>query len=787
MFQRANVRNHTAPSRNKPTCATGSASASHASITASHTALAKPVAHGVILLCLILCSSVTFAQSKYPVRMKLEPLSIRGRSGGPIPIRIKLEYNSHQIMEGDLVLDIFNSVHASSDLTATIRYEGIVLQGGDYFFETVLPPIEHSSNKQYQLTAWFETANSRIPLSTNPKNPDEPRELLSIGPHQRAMLMCSCAGDSGNRQPSTNRRFLNRALALDNYNPLPARNKFGRARRDGVTALHYAANWDALDLPEDPLRLCSFDVVLLADGALSRLEAAQLTALTTWCEAGGSVCVLPDDRNLKGIHLQFLQRLFERADDPDLNLRLTDDGTLLVISNETSPVVNRRPGLGRATLLPVAEELSSALTPAALGQVVGHLWKVHSDSPVHKGQPWKVKPIKIAFSERGHTVTGSKSNFQLSVPRGEENMHQSTQNFASLDELALHHGLQYALPPTPGKLAAACESALLPFGVEMVPAWVIGVLLMAYVITIGPVDYLVLGMFRLRKYTWILFPVVTVFFTGLTIGIAHNYMASSETGGSLTIVDLVDDGHAVRQTSIQMHFHGQQTTLKEDLSQSFIVPAQMIVGNFNPNGVSEGPRAISPKLDYAGRFPQSFQSTISLRQWEPQMTRSMTLAPDNAKVPGIAWNDFDLISTTKGRQQLQAELSKLATSGQQLDAIVLHGEDQHPVFPSGIMFSKAKTKEARNWLNQEAWYRQHQVPPKDGLLALGVVDSSVRKGVRDFFSIVSQVSPQGSASMEDLPMLDATDLDQWLLLVAVREGLHTDIYRRMLFDPGSAE
>lgn len=737
----------------------------------------------IVLLLLTMLSPTTFGQSKYPVKMKLEPLSIRGRSGGPIPIRIKLEYNSHQILEGDLVLDIFNTVHAASDLTATIRYEGIVLQGGDYFFETVLPPIEHSNGKQYQLTAWFETANSRIPLSTNPKNPDEPRELLSIGPFQRAALLCSCAGDSGNRQPSRNRKFLNRALALDNYNPLPAQNESGRTRRDDVSVLHYAANWDALDLPEDPLRLCSFDVVLLADGALSRLESTQLTALTTWCEAGGSICVLPDDRNLKGIHLQFLQRLFERSDDPDVNLRLTDDGTLLLISNQQAPVVNRHMGLGRATLMPVSDDLSTTLSTAALGQIVGHLWKVQHDSRIHQGQPWSIKPIKQTFSERGQTVTGSKGKFRLSVAKGQEHLRRN-QDFDTLEDLALHHGLQYALPPKASKLASACESALLPIDVALVPAWVIGVLLIAYVITIGPVDYLVLGMFRIRKFTWVLFPLVTVFFTGLTIAIAHNYMASSETGGSLSIVDVVENGHAVRQTSIQMHFYGQQTTLKEDNSQSFIVPAQMIVGNFNPNGMPEGPRPISPKLDYAGRFPQSFQSTISLRQWEPQMTRSLTLAPDNANVPAIAWNDFSLINTESGRQKLRTELTKLATSGQQIDAIVLHANEQHPVFALGLMFSKDKIHEARDWLNQEVWFRQHQVPPRDGLLALGVVDASVRTGGRDFFSIVSQVSPQGSASMEDLPMLDASDESQWLLLVAVREGLHTNIYRRLYFDPG---
>ena len=102
----------------------------------------------LLLTCLVTSTAApVLAQEKLPVRMRLQPLSTRGRSGGAIPIRIKLEYNSPQIREGDLVLQVYNSVVAGEDLSAEIRYEGIVLQGSDYIFNTVLPPVEHSYNK----------------------------------------------------------------------------------------------------------------------------------------------------------------------------------------------------------------------------------------------------------------------------------------------------------------------------------------------------------------------------------------------------------------------------------------------------------------------------------------------------------------------------------------------------------------------------------------------------------------------------------------------------------------
>ena len=728
----------------------------------------------------VFCMPAT-AQRKYPVQMRLEPLSIRGRSGGPIPVRIKLEYNSNQMLEGDLLLEIYNSVNEANDLAATIRYEGIVLQGTDYIFEAILPPLEHSYNKQYQIISWFDTESGRIPLSLDPKNPAEPRELLSIGPHQRATLICSCSGEIDYLKPSANRLYLNHMLSLENYNPVAPQAEDDDVEKfvqESMRILNYTTSWDAYDLPEDPLRLCCFDIVLLADGALSRLDDAQLEALKIWSEAGGSICILPNDRNLKKTHLQFLQTLFERNTDPDLHLSLTDKGTLLVISSQNEPIVNRHFGLGRVTLLPGLQDITSRLKDADLGSVVGHLWKVRSDSPVYQGQPWRTAKIEAVLAERNMALVQQNGNYKVGGMAMDP--YGRVPEFPDLESLAAHYGLGNELPPRPGPLTSACETGLMPFGVEMVPAWVIGLLLVAYVVTIGPVDYLVLGFFRLRKFTWLLFPLVTAVFTALTIIIAHRYMASSETGGRLTIIDLVDDGRPVRQTDVQMHFYGQQTTLTKERNHSFVIPAQMIVGSDQPYAAPQGPRPITAGMDYSGRFPQAFSTTLQLRQWEPQMTRSLTLTPDLAGIPELPWDDFNLVGTESGRTKLRSLLATLQQSGAQVDAIVLNGRNQFPLFPgNGFMFSKSSIDAGQKWLTMDTWRRQQQLPPGDAVIAVGLLDSSARTGTRDFFSIVSQVSPHGSASLEDLPIFDLTDNGQWLLIVAVKQQLHTQVLRRV--------
>lgn len=742
-----------------------------------------PMILRLFLLSVLFCADVSVsAQVQQLVRLRLEPLSIRGRSGSPIPLQIKVEYNSPQILEGDLVLEVYNSLVTPEDLIATIQYDGIVLQGNDYIFNTVLPPIAHSHNQLYQIVCWFDTKDGRLSLSRDVEDPDEPHELLSIGSFERGTLIASVSGDRDYLKPRGNRAFLNNALSLDNFNA--NRNQSGSQQqvRQGTgtrRVQNYTCSWDAYSLPEDPLHLCAFDVVLLADEALSRLEDAQMKALTTWVRAGGSLCVLPDDTRLTGPHTQFLQTLFERPDDPDLRLSTADDGTLLVISSQHNPIVNRHFGLGRVTLLPNVEDMSQTLDRENLGRVVGNLWKLHSTSGIFQGEDWHPSDLTQLLKRRGLKII--KRDDGLYVENSRAQSYQPTMDgpYASTDDIAIRHGLQYELQPKSNPLGAVCETALMPLGVEMVPASVIAMLLVAYVVTIGPVDYFVLGYFKARKYTWVVFPIVTAAFTALTVNIAHRYMASSETGGRMSIVDVIDSGQPVRQTDLQMHFHGSQTTVTREAANSFTVPAQMTYTG-DDFGMQQAPRSINRTIRYSGRFPQSYTTEQDMRQWEPQINRTMTLAPDAKNVPKIPWDDASLVTTDAGRRLLADQLDKLKTSDRSVDAIVLHGKENFSLFAShGFLFSTSNISQGRGWMNMDIWSRRYQTPPQDAIAAVGILEAASRSNTRDFFSIVSQVSPQGSASMEDLPILDQTDPHQWLLIVAMKERLHTTIYRRL--------
>ncbi|MEZ6061214.1 MAG: hypothetical protein R3C19_12690 [Planctomycetaceae bacterium] len=751
---------------------------------------------------MFLCTASN-AVAKPPVGLKIEPLSIRGRSGGPIGLQIKLDYSQSLLMEGDLLLRVYHGTPNSNrrpsedDLICTLRYDGIVLQGTDYFFRTILPPIEHAFSEQYEIEAWFETDSQRIPLSSDVRqlDPPEPHDLLSIGAFERAAVLCSCSGQLEPLRLSPARRFLNDALSLDNYNPLPSLRNDGDGGNRSVGERSrrvqcFSALWDARDLPEDPLALCSFDVVLLSDGSVGRLQPAQMEALKTWIQAGGSLCVLPGEDRMDGRHLTFLQELFESENDPGIALSLTDDGELLVISDDAAPIVLRYVGLGRVALLPDTDDLSQRLAEPELGRLVAHLWKARQDSRISDGQKWTVQRLDEILRANNVQAIQQQDKFFL-VPIGANfsgNLNYNNfRQFDSMEALAAYFSASDELFPVKNLLVDACSEALMPSGVKMVPTWVIAAILTAYVVTIGPVDYLVLGFFRLRKLTWMLFPVVTLFYTLLTVSIANAYMASADTGGRLVITDLVDDGRAVRETAVQLHFHGSRQTVATPETAAFVVPTTALVNQqsanavYGPNPAQSRTTSQSPTvLNYSGRFPQSYAAEQTFQQWTPKMTRTLTLTPDAQTVPRISWNDASLVSTSEGRAKLAGILSEASIpGGTLLGAAVLHQGQVFEIEGHAGPFQSQVVSAARQRLVQSDQYVYYnQELPDEHYLAAGLVDATSCTQA-EFFSVVSQVSPHGSGTLEDLPIQDASDPGQWVLMILVKTDQGYHAYRKL--------
>ena len=752
-----------------------------------------------VIFALLIASSAT-AQEKPAIGMKMELMSIRNRSSGPLPVYVKLEYNKPQILTGDLELQIYDAVDVISrdDLMASLRYEDITLAGGDYEFNIVLPPLKTAVTQNWAVVATFVTEDERIKLTSLPSKigSAEPFDLLTTSPLERGALLCSCFKDSRRQSGSKYRQFLESALSLDNYNPVYTRLELQAEQTEqvqlsgnqklqmmGRTIIHFAGQWSSKDLPQDPLSYCAFDVVLLADEALAALQQEQLDGLLAWVKAGGSVCIVPD-APMKPLQLEFLRKLLEQGAENTANLSLDNEGRLLVASDETDPTLMSHCGLGRAVLLPTVEDFATRFTKEVFGPVVAFLWKVRKDQPVWNGENWVSADLIARLKDRGinaeldeEGIFTRDTQYQYYGYREKDGKY-----YFDYNQMKSQFGIDDRLGQQAEPLLGIAEQALLPSDVEMVPTWIIGTILMGYVVAIGPGDYFLLGWLRLRKYTWVLFPLITGVFTLLTVMVANAYMGSEDTGGKLVITDLVGNGIPVRQTTLETLYYSAQANVENEHKNEMVVLSEDNFSNLDYyNQYNRQPQSQDSPLSYSGHFPQNYSVSHRVQQWSPVSLRTLSLEPQESRVPPIDWDDASLVTTTEGNAKLRtvlnryvAELQAKSTTPAQFTATILHG-DNH----IDIVGYLAQRQRQQNF-NRRYLYQQMYYPDQSGAAAAMLSSiPTVKPDSENFFGIVSQVAPEGAGSLEDLAFLDSSDPSQWALVIVEQQGENFQVFRKL--------
>ena len=764
-----------------------------------------PLARIAILCLFVLFSSSILAQEKPAIRMKMELMSIRNRSSGPLPVHIKLEYNKPQILEGDLELAIYDAVDviSSEDLMASLRYEGIVLAGADYEFNIVLPPLKTAVTQNWAVVASFVTKQGRIQLTSLPNKLDsaEPFDLLTTSPMERGVLLCSCFRETRRHSESANRRFLESALSLDNYNPIyfqmeadttngAAGQLTGTQKVEliGRTIIHFAGQWSSKDLPQDPLSYCAFDLVLLSDESLAALQKEQLDGLTAWVRAGGSVCIVPDVP-MKPLQLEFLRKLFKQSEDSSANLSLDAEGRLLVVSEEADPVLMSHCGLGRAVLLPASNDFSVNVKKEELGSIVAFLWKVRKEQPVWHGHNWIPADVVPLLKAKGVNVEQDEEGIFTRDLRYQYlgNREKNGKYYLDRDQLKSQFGFDRRLSPQAEPLLSVTEQALMPSDVEMVPTWIIGMILMGYVAAIGPGDYFLLGWLRLRKYTWVLFPVITGVFTLLTVVIAHAFMGSEDTGGKLVITDLADNGIPVRQTTLETLYYSSQANVRNDHKGELVVLSEDNFTNaeyYNQYGQPQQRTQDSP-LSYSGHFPQNYSINHRVQQWSPVSLRTLSLEPQKSDVPPIDWNDVSLLTTAEGNTRLKAAMTQFTMAKQQNSAtpvqcfaVIYH--ESTVVNVMGQIPTKFYEKD-RYGRYLDPTQNQYELRQQSATLTMLSSLPTAKTSQTNIFGLVSQIAPHGAGSLEDLAFLDSSDPSQWALVIIQQQGENFEVFRKLYF------
>ena len=332
-----------------------------------------------------------FAQAKAPLAplaLRIEPIAPSPRSYGPILIEVTLDPRDDQLMEGTLHLTFLES---QSTKLLEVHIPDIVVAGTEYTTTLLLPPMPTSNVTLVDVNAKFVTETDAFTLSDKESNKSD--LSLRVTPSTRRSVVMGMVVDGADDPKTAAHTFLSKALALDEYAEQPkiwSKNLRGQLELQDVRFGLFACSSVVVKpdaLLANPLGFCAFDVVVIADGGLSKLDQGRMDAMRKWIRAGGRLCVVPDGA-IERRHANFLTDLFVEHPNPPA---MTIDKSGSFVAGWEGMHVQTTLGLGRVVLInpnrPLREKLAgekpgrkqsgvSAEAIAYWRQVSGFLWSV---------------------------------------------------------------------------------------------------------------------------------------------------------------------------------------------------------------------------------------------------------------------------------------------------------------------------------------------------------------------------------------------------------------------------
>jgi len=761
--------------------------------------------HRATLSCMLsvwitLFATPVFAQSK-PIEIEVAGMQPTIQMGRPITSWWDVNIKGTGLIEGRLEFTLFND----TQLLTTTTTEELALTGPQQRIRVMLPPVDDDVVPIDQLRVEVRFRGKKLTQNLG-------SHILRVAQSRVRTFMVLGPATRLTTKTAERERMLRR-LAFESL-------AFVDLEEVAKTIV---ASLEPNELPQEPMAYCAYEVVVLFSDEFRQLKKATLDALVAWYRAGGSLYVEPTGV-LESYHLEFLQKL--AASDsrglvfhPDSHGRLVpgtiwEDERILMVTNS----------LGRAVIRVEEEAIrvednqpDPFLQAAQWRQAVAFLWRLHSDQVQTLGTEESGRLLPLLpngwypnFDGNGgfqEVFTGQQ--FQQGPGIGRPRIQGPQQRQTSMP----YGWLSWKLRTSTGELV----DRLMPDGVKMVPLWVLGLILVSFVVWIGPVDYFLLGRFKARKYTWLTFPLATILVTAFTVWITNQYMSSAETRRALIVQDVGDDGAIVRTNRFELLFVASSRPATTDIRKGVFNPletgvsvtsdafqmAQMAQINYQraqmnyqlaqmyrQRGVAFANRRGNPGPDRTptrleGRIPTEFTAMQNMSKWTPQLNRlfSISGAKDEAV---IDWNGLtagiplqqllashsipnELTARVRTQFGLNASVACLGSNGR-------WAYDHGGVWSSNQMQSHMQAV-YDNWetanarlpieVQQQAamfrWMYQHSVAIPYGA-----------------FGLLTSIGPTGAANLNDLPILDPSDTSQVLLIVVVPRGDDFVAYRKLM-------
>jgi hypothetical protein len=308
------------------------------------------------------------------------------------------------------------------------------------------------------------------------------------------------------------------------------------------------------------------------------------------------------------------------------------------------------------------------------------------------------------------------------------------------------------------------SQSLSPQRLVTIPIWQFAVMLLAFLLVVSLGDYYLLGALRLRRWTWLLLPTVSLGVAWATARMAENSLGENDAQAELLLVDVGRQGVPVRSSRFQLTVAAQPKILREEVVNGLLV---------NETEASEVlARQAQNELRRQGAFAEAslaakqFEADIplseglppyryifeqTLKKWAPVLTRLTRVGPPE-KGPDFPWKEWGRLDLTQIAAQRQV-LREVQAREPRAQVWVIH---QGRLNFLGDVLQLTETLQGI------------------GQFMLDISGDIPEAG---FFSYVSRVSPTGHSNLEDLRLLDSTDPDDLLLVVAVPQENNTVVFR----------
>lgn len=658
-----------------------------------------------------------------PIKLQVLPLVLRGRSQALLPVQFQFNSKDPELLRG--TLDI--RVNLSDRLVHRVELPDFVVVPGETRFRITMPEVNVSQlDLAVRAVVSFRVREDTYDLGEHdlviPIDSRRQQAVLSIEPKNRMI-------DRAQQQ-------LRDSLLLHRFAPPEPDN-----RRNNLVSV--PSTIDPADLPPSPLPLLGIDLIVIEPSALVDLKPDQLRAISSWVQAGGAVCVVCPPQITSPDLAGFLNSLVPSPDQTAV-WQPTGTGGWEIVSASPNQIRHGEPGLGRAVILEDASLREHCPDDPLWDKSLKFLWRItQAQSEKLERSPGDALPIwSLAEAPRN----------QPSIP------------VFNAPPLPNYNRLSEYAPVNSQRPLQHLSQSLRPQRLVTIPVWQFAIMLLAFLLAVSLGDYYLLGALRLRKWTWLLLPAVSLGVTWFTARIAENSLGENDAQAELLVVDVGRQGVPVRSSRFQLTVAAQPKTLQEEIVNGLLV-------NETEAG-AELARQAQNELRRQGAFAeatlaaQQFEADIPLseglppyrytfeqrlKKWSPLLTRLTRVGPPE-NLPDFPWADWAQLDLTNLATQ-QGVLRECQAREPQAMAWVVHRGRLSPIGNSPIDSESLKN------------------------LGEFLLDTSGDLPESGFFQYVSQVSPSGHSNLEDLRLLDSTDPNDLVLMVAVPRDNSLVVFR----------